>query len=342
MNSDQLEEGCASLLETAGLGGSFRLTAINEGANNRALRVERVDGLLLLKSYFQHADDPRDRLGTEFAFCTFAWEHGVDVVPRPVAADRARGLGLYEFVEGRRLDPAEVDARAIAQALAFFRALNRHKHSASALRLQSGSEACFSIAEHLSCVDARVRRLAALEPWTDADRAALALVRDRLTPAWESIAGALRHQAGGDLELRLDQDERCLSPSDFGFHNALCEASGRLRFLDFEYAGWDDPAKLVCDFFCQPALPVPRSSFDAFAVAVVQDHPRADRHLRRIRELFPVYQVKWCCILLNDFLPMGRARRRFASSAADPELRKTEQLEKARRALGQLELMSIP
>ena len=253
-----------------------------------------------------------------------------------------RGLGLYEFVQGRRLEPAEVDAGAVAQALDFFRALNRHKHAADAAALAEGSEACFSIAEHLKCVDARVRRLAALKPQTDLDRAAVALVRERLAPAWESIAGVVRRQSGRDADRSLDGADRCLSPSDFGFHNALRETSGRLRFLDFEYAGWDDPAKLVCDFFCQPALPVPRASFDAFAAAVVEDRPEADWHLRRIRGLFPVYQIKWCCILLNDFLPLGRARRRFARSAADPDLRKAEQLEKARRALGHLEPMSDP
>jgi len=50
----------------------------------------------------------------------------------------------------------------------------------------------------------------------------------------------------------LPADETCLSPSDFGFHNALVDPSGALSFLDFEYAGRDDPAKPVSDFFCQP------------------------------------------------------------------------------------------
>jgi hypothetical protein len=75
---------------------------------------------------------------------------------------------------------------------------------------------------------------------------------------------------------------------------------------------------------------------------VVEDLPNADRHLRRVRCLFPVYQIKWCCILLNDFLPLGRTRRLFARGAADPEQRKAEQLVKARRALDELEQMSIP
>ena len=38
------------------------------------------------------------------------------------------------------------------------------------------------------------------------------------------------------------------SPSDFGFHNILCE-DGRLNFVDFEYAGIDDLAKSARRFF---------------------------------------------------------------------------------------------
>src|SRR5258708_29751946 len=41
----------------------------------------------------------------------------------------------------------------------------------------------------------------------------------------------------------------------FGFHNALLRPSQELCFLDFEYAGHDDPAKMVGDFFSQPAIP---------------------------------------------------------------------------------------
>ena len=41
--------------------------------------------------------------------------------------------------------------------------------------------------------------------------------------------------------------QRALSPSDFGLHNALRGQDGQLRFVDFEYFGWDDPVKLVSD-----------------------------------------------------------------------------------------------
>jgi Ser/Thr protein kinase RdoA (MazF antagonist) len=48
-----------------------------------------------------------------------------------------------------------------------------------------------------------------------------------------------------------------------------------------------------------------------------------------------VYRLKWCCIMLNDFLPAGNDRRRFAAPVDEME-RKWKQLEKARTSAEQL------
>ena len=53
---------------------------------------------------------------------------------------------------------------------------------------------------------------------------------------------------------------RALSPSDFGLHNAMRDEDGRLRFIDFEYFGWDDPVKLVSDTALHPGSELPGSS----------------------------------------------------------------------------------
>ena len=47
----------------------------------------------------------------------------------------------------------------------------------------------------------------------------------------------------------------------------------------------------------------------------------------------PGSHVKWCCILLNDFLPVGSSRRRFAYSDFAQEELKVEQLRKAQQML---------
>jgi hypothetical protein len=263
----------------------------------------------------------------------------VRCIPQPFACDPEAGLGLYEYVPGRRLSPGEVDDSAIDQALEFYRGVNRDRLRPDVSGLPPASEACFSLEEHLACVRRRVERLTTIAAASDADRAALDLVRGSLVPAWEEVAAlALRRARAERLDpsAPLPPPDRVLSPSDFGYHNALLAPDGRLRFLDFEYAGWDDPAKLVCDFFCQPAVPAPAAALDRFARAVAAILPRPDAHVTRALVLLPVYRVKWCCILLNEFLPVSARRRQFSGPAVEQQERKVLQLDKARWAVAAL------
>ena len=131
----------------------------------------------------------------------------------------------------------------------------------------------------------------------------------------------------------MPRGARIVSPSDFGFHNAVLAADGKLRFVDFEYAGWDDPAKTVCYFFLQPAVPAPLSSRDEFVRGVGAIVGDPDGVRARAAALAPLYRVKWACIALNDFLPAGRGRRVFALGEAGRDARRERQLELAARLL---------
>jgi hypothetical protein len=333
------EHDVRALLAAAGLGEPRSLTPLSGGANNRVYRVGVDAGAALLKYYFRHPEDPRDRLGAEFAFARFAWDGGVRALPRPLACDAAAGLGLFEFVAGRPLLPEEVDDWAVGQALDFTGDLNRARLRASARSLPKASEACFSLEDHFALVARRVERLQTIAVTGDVDAEAEAFARTELAAAWPDVLGAARaHARACRLPAEpLDPSEWCVSPSDFGYHNAILAADGRLRFIDFEYAGRDDPAKLVCDFFCQPALPAPAAAFERFARAVAAAMPSPALHLERARLLLPVYRVKWCCIMLNEFLAVGGSRRAFSGSAAEQAERKARQLAKARRAFAALQ-----
>ena len=152
-----------------------------------------------------------------------------------------------------------------------------------------------------------------------------------LKPTWSSLSATLSQTPQADESLPPAQ--RCLSPSDFGFHNALLSEDGRLRFFDFEYAGWDDPAKLACDFFCQPQVPVAFRHRDDFLARLAQALELDAAFSDRARRLQPAYQVKWCCIMLNEFVRGDRARRDFAKGTTDAGERRRDQLEKARQGL---------
>jgi len=347
MDVDPRPEWIDALLGEAGLPAAREVVGLSGGANNRVYRVDWGGGSALLKAYFFHPDDPRDRLGAEFDFSRFAWDCGLRCLPRPLACDRPRRLGLYEFVEGRVLGPGEPTEAHLEQAIAFYRELNRHKDAPAARALPLASEACFTLREHLACVERRVGRLEQLEGDSPEDEEAQQWIRGRLAPAWRAIRDRVLQMAakrGVELDQAVVDRDRRLSPSDFGFHNAILAADGRLRFIDFEYAGWDDPAKMVCDFLCQPGVPVPAEWGDALARAAVADLSDPSGHLRRIDLLKDVYRIKWCCIMLNEFLPAGRQRRRFAQEALAEAARKRNQLHKladALRSVGDLARESI-
>jgi len=308
------------------------------GANNRVFRLLRADGgAALVKRYFQHPDDPRNRFATEQAFYRYAAALNLPQVPPAIDWDEEEHLGVFTFVDGRA--PTGIEPVHVEAALEFFSGLNAQRQRSEALALPPASEACFSLDAHLRAIQRRVDQAAALPVEDALDAEAAAFVERDLVPAWEAVSAAVRTLYYLPERTRvLPQSERCVSPSDFGFHNTLQRADGRLFFIDFEYAGWDDPAKLVCDFFCQPDIPVPYKFFDRFVIgvsaALALANPAA--FAARCRTLLPVYQVKWSCILLNEFSGPGRERREFSLGTAAAAARRSRQLTRARLALNGL------
>jgi hypothetical protein len=324
------------LLRQANIAGPFELVPLAGGANSKAFRIELDGGEvpLFFKAYFHHPDDPRDRLGTEFAFASFVWERGLRAIAEPLAMNRDTHCALYSFLDGRKIGPHEVTHEAVEQCLRFFEAI--HACKASASHLPAASEACFTLADHWQCLRRRVQRLASVTSANSVDRQAHEFIRTELESACSKQLQAAEDLAGR-LKIAPDapisQMDRCISPSDFGFHNALHHEDGVLRFLDFEYAGWDDPAKTVCDFFCQPACPAPVQYYADFADRIAGATYDPTQSRKRFDLLLPIYRLKWCCIMLNDFLPAGGSRRRFAMHGSDENTRKSQQLQKARAAL---------
>ena len=338
MEAPQVKASVAKLLLEAGLKtGGLEIELADGGGNNRVFVVHAEYARYLAKVYFSHPADKRDRLGTEFAFLSYAWNAGLRCVPRPISRNTESNIGLYEFVEGRKLALPELDREHVWQAARFFRDLNAHSNRDMGAILPEASEACFSALEHFALVDRRIERLVGFPAESPVDHEAISFITE-LDDAWRLISDRITRQLGRQtVTAVLGIADRCVSPSDFGFHNAIVRNSGEICFIDFEYAGWDDPAKAVGDFFCQPAVPVPSDCFEQYLEQAVSYSANATRLAERVRRLLPVFQIKWCCIMLNEFLPDAAQRRRFANPTAEPESRKRAQLQKAQRFFNSIE-----
>lgn len=340
---DQLAAGIASKL----LGSpAAELTQIHGGGNNRVYRVRQDGGGdVALKLYAPPGtarDDAIARLKREFNGLLFLGKNGFTAVPKAMAVDWPGLAALYEWVEGTKpalLAPEQRVPGDIAAAIRFIGDLHHLSGDAGASRQfeDRAREACLSGAELLRQVAGRLDRLSELAAETDLQ----AFLRGTFRPAFDLAGQRLTGWAatsGLALASEIAASRRVLSPSDFGFHNALRRSNAELSFIDFEYFGWDDPVKLLADFVWHPAMrlsPVERAAF--LAESLPRFTARDPQILARFNAQFPLYGLRWAAILLNEFLPARWQRRIFAgkgdASPADWEAAKARQLARAHHYL---------
>jgi hypothetical protein len=299
------------------------------GAGNH--RVYRVDGgngsRYALKTYFSGGHDGSQRLNAEFGGLSYLWRGGLRTIPQPMAADRNARCALFGWVDGEPVaKPTADDIDAACDFVADLKALARQNDAAD---LPLAREACLSADELFRQITARRARLAR-EGAFRGDLAAFLRhsFDDTLSVTWARVRRGLEqaHIAPG---FELVQRYRTLSPSDFGFHNAVRGADGKLVFCDFEYFGWDDPVKLIADFVLHPGMALNKklaARFEKKASAIFADDPH---FARRLELLKPLYALRWAMIVLNEFLPEKWAQRAFARGERDRNAVLRTQLGKA-------------
>jgi Phosphotransferase enzyme family len=305
----------------------FEISRVRAGRNSEVFMLSGRQAKWILKNYHQHGSDKRERLKTEFGFLEFLNSCGVQGIARPLGMDPIQQIALYSCLSGVR--PTAITSDHIGQAAKFVRNINQFGRSGAALQLPLAADACLSWHAHFELTRSRIERLLKVGPESKVEIQAHEFSQTKLLPLSkhleEKIVAAIKPTG---TEVLLTQEERILSPSDFGFHNTL-ETNGQLAFVDFEYAGWDDPAKLICDFICQPELPVSVDQGWAFMEEFLEYLPYPDAVRARVQHLLPIHRIKWCCILLNEFRVEDRSRRLHAGVDSIDLL--AQQLGKARR-----------
>ena len=318
------------LLGAAGVDpAGLALDACPAGRNNRVFLVTTVAGKFIAKHYYNSTYDDRDRLAAEWAFLSYAASIGIPCVPKPICRNVETRIGIYEFIRGRSVRHADLGKELLQQASNFFLQLNCHLRGTQGNHLPMASEACFTIEEQIALVTARVQRLLAIDE-VDGEGADAARLAGDIVCLNDAIQDRIRLVVARDAERFAEPLEanRCISPSDFGFHNALIGNRGKATFLDFEYAGWDDPAKMAADFFAHPGMPVDFAYFDEFVENAFRYSQNGPELVNRTRLLRPLIHLKWCCIMLNEFLPDSIERRRFANPAAGSPDSRRRQIDK--------------
>ncbi|MBR0930259.1 aminoglycoside phosphotransferase family protein [Bradyrhizobium diazoefficiens] len=299
------------------------------GGNNRVFRLEMAAGSpLALKHY---PSDGRDRLGQEYDALTFLSRHGMTTTPRPIAKDTDAFCALYQWFDGDAavLRPQENDADQLAD---FLIELQKLRDAEGARALRNASASIFSPEEAIAQYE---QRLDGLRRASGDHPELRAFIDGSLVPSTTTAIRRLRQryaELGRDPAAELAPAHRALSPSDFGLHNALRGDDGRLRFIDFEYFGWDDPVKLLSDTAIHPGSDLPAANANRLIERLTQAFSaRDDAFAVRRDVLYPLFGAIWCLIVLNAYLPESRSRRALVAQGGDLTVRLAGQFDKARR-----------
>ena len=321
----ELFKEAANLCKQAHLGDLHSLEQLNDGKNNQTFKLILNDGMFyIFKKYHQHPNDLRDRLGAEWCFLEYVWSIGGKQIPEPIIKNKYSNSAIYAFVNGKKLNTEVLTSDHIKDAANFIVFINSYSDKIE--KFSHASEACFSLYEHVAIIDKRINRLGRMNDSAPYKREAEIFISDALVPAWENIR---KHLTASYDYLQNDSlKEFFLSPSDFGFHNILCTDTGHLNFIDFEYSGRDDLAKLTNDFLSCPEIQVPNIYKNVWIETIVNQLPVDERFAQRVHLLENAYQIKWICIILNEFVMVDADRRDFATQQSKEERCKI-QLEKA-------------
>ena len=301
------------------------------GGNNRIREVAFVGGeRMAVKHYLTDPDDPRPRRDSEWKFLNLLWSHGFTQIPQPNHTwSDGSSMGL---IEGS--SPKDISDDNLPDYLLLLRRLDEIGGQAERDQLNMAADARIRPIEWLEAV---ARRSA--QTVEACEREGLTSISAFLTGPFESLKQTASHtfesvcsQADIEPDHKLPFELWFPSPSDLGPHNTVV-AGDRLVFLDFEYAGWDDPAKLLADFLHHVAHQTPAQTRLTIIRGFVQSRERDPKLWSRLRAIADLVALEWILIVLNVTLPHIMRRKQFAHASDRKALIQTR-FEKAQLMAG--------
>ena len=317
-----------------------QISRLYGGRNSQVFKLTCSDNTqYALKVYLRDSFLGRDRLRTETTSLQFLWSHNIRCIPQPIISDNSFGYAIYEYIEGVKITPEAITADEIDDAAKLLLDIDRCRYDVESNNLPSASEARYSARDIDHNLKIRSERLLKIKNSGPVYEELEVYLKREFTPIFNMVVrwaeqSLLDSQITVSKELSIQN--RILSPSDFGFHNALKRGSETV-FLDFEYFGWDDPVKTISDFIIHPGMDLTEEMKRRFVSLMLNNFATSDELLIRLRYLYPLFGLKWCLILLNEFLPESLHRLEFVSGGSvDKTSLQRVQLQKSMSVLGKL------
>ena len=285
------------------------ISDIDGRGNSKIHQLTTDDGkIFALKAYPDRLIDPRNRIQAEFNACQFL--ESTNRAQKAIDMDSNLNMAVYEWVDGSVIQ--KIERRHIDDALTFIALLAGKSKNLNSKDFPLASEACLSLNMLSDQIHSRFSRLKARAPHFDKLKLFLEL---SFEPVWaKAIKWTKNYWPKNNIDSILDEKFHTISPSDFGFHNALERKDGTLCYLDLEYFGFDDPAKLIIDFIWHPGMDLSSDQKKTWIKESSKIFNETENLQSRLFAAWPVIGLRWSLILLNEFLVEGWNKRVHAKN----------------------------
>jgi hypothetical protein len=272
------------------------IVRLDGGINNDVYRVNAKRQSFVLKSYPALETGARDRMRAEVEFLQYANKAAPRFVPRLIDFDFSKRAVVMEFIQGKPfIEGQSLSENQIRDAICFFETINKDRMAAKKLVSMDAAESFLKLTDHLKNVEQRISKLSTRHLPIAAIYKSSQFIKQLSAEYKAARLTVLTSIAQGRASDEIAPEQRCISASDFGFHNAIQTASG-IKFIDFEFAGWDDPAKASLDFVLQPKVPV-HAKTTILINTLTNQLAEGDR--ARMNLLGAILRIKWLCIILS-------------------------------------------
>jgi len=291
-----------------------RLHPITGGINSHVYKLDTDNGAFALKIYPQPEPDHPDRMDCEINALNFLQKEQPDLAPNVISANGGKRSVLLQWLEGKT--PQQMNTTRLDAVISFVAKLKMWGTEVRYDEFGPAREACFAPCQIADQIQSRASRLKSSAAGLDD------FFQNEFDPVAQPVLRDCQHLALYDLEI--DPQFQVLSPSDFGLHNTIENGAGELSFIDFEYFGWDDPAKLVADFTWHPSMsltPAHTQKFIGEAATIFKNDPEFHDRLRLV---YPLYGLRWALIVLNCFIDENWSRQRATENQNRDQVKVTQ------------------
>ena len=274
--------------------------------NSSVYKVLTDKNPIFLKIYPQIGK--HNRLESEFYSTKILNDLGMNEVQKPIVFNKELNIAAYEWINTS--NSYSFDTSAMEKILQFLKNMHSKRNNHLFDDFSMASDSCTSI---LSIENQIKRRLSQLQESSKEFGDLNDFLKNDFIPVFTKVVAWSKSNLTKeqDYSRSLDKSELTLSPSDFGFHNMIFSEDGSLRFVDFEYFGWDDPVKLISDFSHHAGMSLTKEMESYWFSGVKSIY--GECILNRLQVSWPLYGLNWCLIILNEFKSDVWSRRCLAN-----------------------------